>query len=440
MNTDKSQLRAFINLHNILIRLRVGLLTVINNPLHIFFLILLICIIMFNTKGYDSSFDTALLCQIDETLYSCIIYISILSSIAIYLFLASRPLQAWNWQKNFIRAGIVNHMGESPILISQVKQYNKERNINVYELTFDMCGISLDEWKDKILLLENALNIVISDIKQGKNRREIVMYAVSGNYHFPERLEWKKEFFNMEKPIIVLGESMGRMIEWNLKVIPHMLLGGATGTGKSVLLKLILMQAIHKCYTVYLADFKGGVDYNRVWHEKCHFVTEQESLLLLLEELVNNLHTRTELLITADVRNIDEYNEQFPDIAMPRIVFACDELAELLDKTGKNKNEKEMLAQIESNLSTIARLGRASGIHLILTTQRPDANILSGQIKNNLEYRVCGRADNVLSVIILDNGDAADMIPKDEQGVFLNHEGILFKGFIFDERKELVNY
>ena len=94
-----------------------------------------------------------------------------------------------------------------------------------------------------------------------------------------------------------------------------------------------------------------------------------------------------------------------------------------------------MLAQIESRLATLARLGRAFGIHLILATQRPDANILSGQIKNNLDFRVCGRADNVLSQIILDNTSAADQIPKDARGRFITGDGTVFQGYLFDEKQ-----
>ena len=85
-------------------------------------------------------------------------------------------------------------------------------------------------------------------------------------------------------------------------------------------------------------------------------------------------------------------------------------------KTGADSERKKLLAQIENRLSTIARQGRAFGIHLILATQRPDATIIPGQIRNNMDFRVCGRADSVLSQIILDNTGAADQIPKDARG------------------------
>lgn len=136
-----------------------------------------------------------------------------------------------------------------------------------------------------------------------------------------------------------------------------------------------------------------------------------------LRILVNELETRKKVLARADCRNIYEYNcrcERGP--VYKRVIFACDEIAELLDKTGRTKEDKEHIDTIINYLSTIARQGRAMGIHLLLATQRPDANILPGQIKNNMDCRVCGRADNVLSQIILDNGDANDRIPKDAQG------------------------
>ena len=77
----------------------------------------------------------------------------------------------------------------------------------------------------------------------------------------------------------------------------------------------------------------------------------------------------------------------------------------------------------------IARQGRAFGIHLILATQRPDANILSGQIRNNIDCRVCGRADTILSQIILDSTVAAEQIPKDKAGRFILHDVTVFQGF-----------
>lgn len=132
------------------------------------------------------------------------------------------------------------------------------------------------------------------------------------------------------------------------------------------------------------------------------------------------------------MENIVKYNN-IAKRKLQRIIFACDEVAEILDKTGLIKEEKEKIYKIENLLATIARQGRAFGVNLILSTQRPDANILNGQIRNNIDCRICGRADDVLSKIILDNTDAAEIIPKDEQGLFLTNGGVIIRGYFFNK-------
>ena len=144
------------------------------------------------------------------------------------------------------------------------------------------------------------------------------------------------------------------------------------------------------------------------------------------------MEERKRLFNAVDAANITEYREKAGDY-MQRIVFACDEVAELLDRTGADKERKELLAQIEARLALIARQGRAFGIHLILATQRPDANILPGQIKNNMNVRICGRADTTLSTIIIGDGRAAEQIPHDAQGRFLMEDGTVFQAYYFND-------
>ena len=136
-----------------------------------------------------------------------------------------------------------------------------------------------------------------------------------------------------------------------------------------------------------MADFKGGVDLPPIWHKHYRIVIEENELLDLLTVIVEELMRRRLIFKELECANIIEYNKKNDD-DLPRFIFVCDEVAEILDKTGLKKSRKELILAIESKLSTIARLGRAFGIHLILATQRPDATILSGQIRNNINYRV----------------------------------------------------
>ena len=134
------------------------------------------------------------------------------------------------------------------------------------------------------------------------------------------------------------------------------------------------------------------------------------TLLSTLKELVGELETRKEELRYSGCRNIHQYNTEIRD-TFRRIIFGCDEVAELLDPTGRSKADKEQIEIIKGYLATLARQGRAMGIHLLLATQRPDVKVMDGQIKNNIDCRICGRADLILSQIILDNGSAAEISP-----------------------------
>ena len=313
----------------------------------------------------------------------------------------------------------------------------KQRDKDTPRLTlweFDPCGIPLGEWEDKRARIETALNITIAKMTWAEGRKIICVYAVPAESDFPALLPWKDKYLSPDSFVLVLGESLTGPVTVNLANIPHILLGGSTGSGKSVLLKLLLMQAVEKGAEVYIADFKGGVDFPRVWRQKCHMCFREDELLHTLDQLTAVLECRKKRLEETECKDLDTYNEATGE-GLPRLVFACDEVAEMLDKTGADNERKKLLAQIENKLSTIARQGRAFGIHLILATQRPDATIIPGQIRNNMDFRVCGRADSVLSQIILDNTSAAEQIPKDARGRFITGDGTVFQGYLFNEEQ-----
>lgn len=325
--------------------------------------------------------------------------------------------------------GLVNHAGMPPDLLRKHRDKDNPR-VTVWE--FRNQSIPLQEWDKKRLAIETALGITIVKLAYAKGKSRVLVYAVSAGDDLPEVLKWKDSYLSPKSFVLVLGESYTGPVTVNLAHIPHILLGGSTGSGKSVLLKLLLMQTLHKGAEVYIADFKGGVDFPKVWHEKCQMCFTEEDLRDTLDRLVEDLERRKSAFKALGCPNIDAYNET-TEQPLPRLIFACDEVAEMLDKTGADNERKKLLSQIESMLSTIARQGRAFGIHLILATQRPDATIIPGQIRNNMDFRVCGRADSVLSQIILDNTSAADQIPKDARGRFITGDSTVFQGYLFDE-------
>ena len=326
------------------------------------------------------------------------------------------------------RTTVRNSIGETPSMVSHRK--GDDGKTEVYDFIGE--GIPLSDYEDRVAEIESALNMNVVRIEQGHSKNHVIVTGVGYDHSLPKMLIWDDQYISDKDFELVIGENLLGTEKVDLNKLPHILIGGSTGSGKSVCLKNLIYQSVKKDAQVYVADFKGGVDYSGKWRSFVNVVTDIDSLIALLDRILAELAVRKTQLYCSTYVNIAEYNRN-SGIKMKRIIIACDEVAELLDKTGLDKENKEKVTRVESALSTIARQGRAFGINLILATQRPDANILPGQIRNNIDYRICGRADDVLSKIVLDNTDASEKIPKYEQGLFLSNTGTLIRAFYFNE-------
>ena len=226
--------------------------------------------------------------------------------------------------------GLINHAGMPPDLLRKHRDKDNPR-VTVWE--FRNQGIPLQEWEKKRPAIETALGLIIVKLAYAKGKSRVLVYAVPAGDDLPEVLKWEDSYLSSKSFVLVLGESYTGPVTVNLAHIPHILLGGSTGSGKSVLLKLLLMQALHKDAEVYIADFKGGVDYPKVWHEKCRMCFTEEDLLYTLNQLVAVLEYRKKALKELGSPNIDAYNETTEN-KLPRLIFACDEVAEVLSGEG----------------------------------------------------------------------------------------------------------
>lgn len=338
------------------------------------------------------------------------------------------PWRAAKTQEALVEAGFVNSTRTPPLLFSVRKAADQGY---IYE--FDPNNIPLSRWERDREKLGAALRCQVVGVNLSTDGRRVLVRTVPICSTLPEKIYFKKEYISPKDFTLTLGMGLtGKLETVDLAVVPHLLIGGGTGSGKSVLAKCLLMQSLKKGGTVILADFKGGVDYAPIWHEKCRMVFDPATLLATLEDLTAELERRRGLFMAAGTPNLTEYNKATGG-KLPRYIFACDEVAEVLDTTGLDKREKEIYTRIVRCLSLIARQGRAFGIHLILFTQRPSADLIPGQIRTNLALRICGRADDILSRIILDSPAAAEQIPLDAQGRFVTNMGQTFQGFLFDD-------
>lgn len=196
------------------------------------------------------------LMNVHKLFISFFVLTTILLVTVIVILIIGMPFEAIGISKNLHRIGLVNSAGEAPLLLSKDKGNGK---IMIYK--FKTLGIPLSDWEDKQSKIESALNIHIDEISEGNNCRIIIVKCVGGENQLHSYIEWSEDMISNENFEIVLGEGYLGKVTVNIAKIPHMLIGGSTGSGKSVLLKLVLMQCIKKGAEVYIADFKGGVDF-----------------------------------------------------------------------------------------------------------------------------------------------------------------------------------
>ncbi len=360
-----------------------------------------------------------------------LLYIMLLSMPVIYLLLLGGGNGQKKYEKIFRDIGFVGKDGKVPYFCGEQKDGKKK--ILIFK-----SNIPLADWKTAKSRLETALDCNILKIENGNSKKVVKLAVLPADFKIPTMITWDDSFCSNQNGIITVGQSALDNISFNLNRVPHALVAGETGSGKSVILRCILWQMIMQGSKVYMIDFKGGVEFGKQYEKYGEVITEREHALEILDLLVQENGARLRLFRELEVKNLAEYNRKTKQ-NLCRIGVFSDELAEMLDKKGVSRENKKIYEELEGKLSTLARLSRATGINLFLGVQRPDANVLTGQIKNNIPVRISGRfADKAASEIVLGNTDAVDL--PDIKGRFLykvGNETIEFQSFFFDDEKML---
>lgn len=245
------------------------------------------------------------------------------------------------------------------------------------------------------------------------------------------------------KLTVSLGlDVSGNPVAVNLAKMPHALVAGTTGSGKSVLINSfissLLFRASPQEVRLILIDPKRVefTGYNGIPHLLTPVIVEPEKILSALKWAMAEMDKRYKIFAERGVRNIDSYNEQAGFQVLPYIVIFVDELADLM-----------MFApvEVEDAIARIAQMARATGIHLVIATQRPSVNVITGLIKANIPCRIAFNVSSMIdSRVIIDSPGAekllgrGDMlyVPPDQakpsriQGTFVSEK----------ETKKLVEY
>ena len=325
---------------------------------------------------------------------------------------------------------IVETLGNYNISISNIKA-TIGPTVTLYEIIPD-AGVRISKIKnleDDIALSLAALGIRIIAPIPGRgtigievpNKKPTIvsMHSVISAEKFQKS--------EMELPVAIGKTISNETLVFDLARMPHLLMAGATGQGKSVGLNAVLTSLLYKKHPAevkfVLVDPKKVelTLYNKIErHYLAKLPDSEEAIITDNKKVINTLNSlciemdnRYELLKNAACRNIVEYNKKFKDRKLnpndghqflPYIVLVVDEFADLIMTAGK---------EVETPIARLAQLARAIGIHLIIATQRPSVNVITGVIKANFPARVAFRVTSKIdSRTILDSSGADQLIGR----------------------------
>ena len=263
---------------------------------------------------------------------------------------------------------------------------------------------------DDIALAMRATTVRVVAPIPGKNRVGIeVPNADFSTVYLKEVLAGNEFRSSKSKLTLSLGKDIaGKSMVADLAEMPHLLIAGTTGSGKTVCVNGIVMSMIFNAspdevkFVMVDPKMVELAQYNDIPHLLCPVVTDSQKAAAALHWVVTEMETRYRALSKEGVRNLPGYNAR--GHKMPYIVVIIDELADLMQISAK---------AVESAITRIAQLSRAVGIHLILATQRPSVDVITGVIKANFPARISFKvASKVDSRTVLDMNGAESLLGK----------------------------
>ena len=312
--------------------------------------------------------------------------------------------------------GLKNGLGETAKVVDVVDLEENQRVIVVNSL-----GIGLDRIQKSKTALESAFNIPIEQIRYGTSRKytEIIL----GIRPFPKHIT----FGDLEEELtrdgeFLIGKTKDEVLKEKVHNLPHMLIAGSTGGGKSVFFKQVLLGLLKSTdhLQMYLIDLKGGLEFTTFMDmPNVRVVKTMEDAVALLKAVKDEMEARFVHLEKMGREKIDPKRDK-----IDRIIVGIDEASVLYGNVSRDSEDYELVVKARHLTEHIAKLARAAGIHLILATQKVTKETIDTRIQENISGRMCFKLNTLEgSLRVLGNGKACDLPNIPGRGIWqLGHE------------------
>ena len=317
--------------------------------------------------------------------------------LVVYLFIYGfKPFRRYiTFQKAIERAGLKTATGE----VAKIKSISSIGDYR-FKVVVETLGVGIDQFESKKNSLIAGFRQKVEDIDYGKDMGKVEIILCERD--LPKTVGFNELYTHVKEPCsFIVGQSFKGAVIQQIQSLPHLLISGATGGGKSVFFRSTMLSLLKSSphIQLYLLDLKRGVEVKEFSVlPNVKTAKDETEATNILEALVTEMHRRYEILENSSYKSIDPVRDK-----LDLIVVGIDEAAALLGK-GASESASECMGKL-------AALARAAGIHLILSTQKPVKEAISTKILDNLSGRMAFRMISTAASNVALGGNYAQKLP-----------------------------
>ena len=260
------------------------------------------------------------------------------------------------------------------------------------KLTISSQGVGIDTYYKQKSHIASTFNAFVESIRMGRTPKFVEIVLTT--HILPKKVDFTSMVHSLQKSYsMVVGQSLGGPITVDISTLPHMLIAGSTGGGKSVFFKQALLGLLQSSSYIqmYLLDLKGGVEMKEFGElSNVRIIKTESEAVLILTKVRDEMKRRFAILEKGGHKSIVSKRDQ-----LDKLIIGIDEASELYTKVSGHSSKKELIVKARELTDELAKLGRAASIHLIFATQKINKDTMDPKVQENIGGRLCFRVNTM---------------------------------------------